>query len=177
MSIPLSVRIRSFFARNKYAFWWDHFTDEEKQLRRMDVWELAKVINEARVRNLAGEAEKLIVAEHMLNVRLAQIQAKASWGSGVLGFVGAIIGSALSVALTIALQSPQSPKEAPSAPERASEKHVVAPPVQSAGKPVPQSLKNEPSNKIVEVSLGTKSVVNGLCDGTKAKQANAPVNP
>jgi len=79
--IPLSVRIRAFFARDKDAFWWNEATDEEKQLRRMDVWELAKVINEARVRNLAGEAEKLIVAEHMLNVRLAKIQATASWGS------------------------------------------------------------------------------------------------
>ena len=89
----------------------------------MDVWQLAKVINEARVRNLAGEAEKLIVAEHMLNVRLAKIQATASWGSGVLGFVGAIIGAAISITLTMLIQNP---KDVPCAPERASEKQAVA---------------------------------------------------
>ena len=71
MRIPLSVKIRSFFARDKDEFWWNHFTDEEKELRRMDVWQLAKVINEGRVRNLAGEAEKIIVAEHMLSERLS----------------------------------------------------------------------------------------------------------
>lgn len=161
--IPLSVRIKALFARDKEAFWWNHITDEEKKLRRMDVWELAKVINEARVRNLAGEAEKLIVAEHMLNMRLAQIQAKASWGSGVLGFVGAIIGSALSVSLTLVLQSP---KEIPPAPERNSEKQAIAAPVQKEREPIAQPLKNEPSNKVVEVSPGTKT-----------KQANAPANP
>ena len=122
MRTPLSIRIRSFFARDKDVFWWDHYTNEEKQLRRMDVWQLAKVINEARIRNLAGEAEKLIVAEHMLNVRLAKIQATASWGSGVLGFIGAIIGAALSVTLTMAIQNP---KDVPCTPERASEKQAV----------------------------------------------------
>lgn len=106
---PLLVRIRAFFARDKEAFWWDHYTDEEMKLRRMDVWELAAVINEARVRNLAGEAERLIVAEHMLNVRLAKIQASASWGSGVLGFAGAILGAAVSVTLTMLLSEREAP--------------------------------------------------------------------
>jgi len=104
MNIPLSVRIRSIFAKDKDALWWGHFTDEEKELQRMDVWELAAVIQEASVRS--GMDKKRIVAEHMLNVRLAQIQSKASWGSGVLGFVGAIVGAALSVSLTNVLQTP-----------------------------------------------------------------------
>lgn len=172
--VSLSVRIRAFFARDKDAFWWNEITNEEKQLRRMDVWELAKVINEARVRNLAGEAEKLIVAEHMLNVRLAKIQATASWGSGVLGFVGAIIGSALSVALTMALQSP---KEVPRAPERTSEKQAVSAPVQKTREPISQPLKNAPSNPVVEVTPRVQGAVNGPRDGAKAKQSNAPTNP
>ncbi|MDO9365662.1 MAG: hypothetical protein Q7T58_04850 [Methylotenera sp.] len=93
--IPLYVHIKGLFARDKQAFWFNHFTDEEKELRRMDAWQLAKVIHEADVHK--NNSEKRIVAEHLLNVRLAQIQSKASWGSGVLGFVGAIIGAVLSV--------------------------------------------------------------------------------
>ncbi len=60
--IPLSVLIVVLFTRDKEAFCWKHFTDEELELRRMDVWELAKVIDKARVNNLSGEQEKLIVA-------------------------------------------------------------------------------------------------------------------
>lgn len=104
MSVPFSVRIRSLFARDKDAFWWNHFTDEEKQLRRMDVWQLAKVINEARVRNLAGEAEKLIVAEYMLSERLARIQARPGYIAVLAGLVG-VVGGAF---LTSALQKPDS---------------------------------------------------------------------
>lgn len=104
MKIPFDIRIKSFFAKDKAAFWWSHFSDEEKMLKRMDVWELAAVIQEANVR--LGMEKKKIVAEHMLNVRLAQIQSKASWGSGILGFVGAIVGAALSVSLTNILQTP-----------------------------------------------------------------------
>ena len=94
-NIPLIVRIKGFFARNKYVYWWSHFTDEEKQLRRMDVWQLAKVINEARVRNLAGEAEKAIVAEHMLSERLVRIQARPGYVAIVAGLVGIIGGAFL----------------------------------------------------------------------------------
>jgi hypothetical protein len=153
MNIPLSVKIRSFFAKDKDDFWWKHFTDEEKKLRRMDVWELAKVINEARVRNLAGEAEKLIVAEHMLNMRLAQIQAKASWGSGVLGFVGAIIGSALSVTLTMALQSP---KDVVAISEHTSGKQAIAVTMQKPVESIIQPSKDLPSNSAMGVAPSNK---------------------
>ncbi|HYN60802.1 MAG TPA: hypothetical protein VET87_14790 [Rubrivivax sp.] len=101
-TIPLIVRLRGLLARNRDEFWWNYFTDEELELRKMDVWELAGVIQDARV--TSGMDKKLIVAEHMLNVRLAQIQATASWGSGVLGFIGALVGAALSVVLAAALQ-------------------------------------------------------------------------
>jgi hypothetical protein len=99
MRIPLSVKIRSFFARDKDEFWWNHFTDEEKELRRMDVWQLAKVINEGRVRNLAGEAEKIIVAEHMLSERLARIQARPGHIAIYTGLVGIVGGAFLSASL------------------------------------------------------------------------------
>ena len=168
MRITLSDRISSFFARDKRTFWWKHFTDDEKQLRRMNVWELAKVINEET------NPEKRIVAEHFMNVRLAKIQATASWGSGVIGFVGAIIGAAISVALTMSIQSP---KEAPCAAERASEKQAVAAPVQHTEKPIEQSLENTKTNNVVEVGRLPHGAVNGPRDGAKTKQPASPAKP
>jgi hypothetical protein len=105
MRTTLIDRIKSIFASDKDAYWWNHLTDEEKQLRHMDVWELAKVINEARVRNLAGEAEKLIVAEHMLAERLARIQARPAYFAIYAGLAG-VAGGAF---LTSALQLPNEP--------------------------------------------------------------------
>lgn len=104
MSTPVSVsdRIRGFLARDKDDFWWNHFTDEEKKLRRMNVRQLAKVINEVRVRNLAGEAETLIVAEHMLRERIARIQSRPTWFAIWAGLVG-VAGGAF---LTSLLQTP-----------------------------------------------------------------------
>lgn len=165
--------VKSFFAWDKHAFWFEHFTDEEKQLRRMSVGELAKVINEARVRNLAGEAEKLIVAEHMLNVRLAKIQATASWGSGVLGFVGAIIGSAVSVALTMVLQSP---KEVSSAPARASEKQAVAAPLPVPRESTSPLIKSPQRAPAAEVS-SRQGVVSASPNSDDKKQPVAGGKP
>lgn len=171
--IPLSVRIRALFSRDKEAFWWNHFTDEEMKLRRMDVWGLAKIINEARVRNLAGEAEKLIVAEHMLNVRLARIQATASWGSGVLGFAGATIGAALSIALTMALQSP---KDDPCMPEHSVERQAVVAPILKPREPGTQPLENTPTNA-VRIIPSTPGSVNGQRPAAESKQPNATIKP
>jgi hypothetical protein len=97
MHVPISVRIQSYFARDKHAFWWNHFTDEEKQLRRMDAWQLARVIHEESIRQTSPE--KRIVAEHLLNVRLAQIQAKASKWSGWLSLLGAVLAALVSFQL------------------------------------------------------------------------------
>jgi hypothetical protein len=166
--------VRAFFTKDKDKFWWNHFTSEEKRLGRMDVWGLAKVINEARVRNLADESEKLIVAEHMLNVRLAKIQASAQWGAGVLGFVGAIVGSALSVTLTLALQSP---KEAKSTVESSAIKASVATPVREQREPIAQPPKNMPSNTVIEVNPVATGAVSGPSNGAEKKQPDAGTMP
>lgn len=102
MNVPISVRIRSFFTRNKHNFWFDHFTNDEKQLRRMDAWQLATVIHEENICQTAPE--RRTVAEHMLNVRLVKIQNRATYFSIFFGILGVIIG----VFLTTALQKPES---------------------------------------------------------------------
>jgi len=157
--IPISVRIRALFARDKEAFWWNHFTDEEKKLREMDVWELAQVINEARVHNLASEAEKLIVAEHMLNVRLAKIQATASWGSGLLGFIGAILGAALSVSLTTFLLSTD-------------ETQTESVKLQSPVEPITQQINGSPNNEAVELTTSAMETENEPTQGKDTQQPN-----
>ena len=95
--------MNAVFAKDKYDFWWYHFTNEERELREMDVWKLAAVIKESTARN---EIEPRIVAEHVLNLRLAKLQSHAAWGSGVLGIAAAALGAGLTVALTVLLSPP-----------------------------------------------------------------------
>jgi hypothetical protein len=83
MHVSLSARIKSIFARDKYAFWYNEITNEEKELARMDVWQLAAVM----VNSVETKSNVLqrIVAEHMLNERLARIQSRASIWAAVIG--------------------------------------------------------------------------------------------
>jgi hypothetical protein len=155
MRTTLTDRIKGFFARDKESYWWNHLTDEEKQLRRMDVWELAKVINEARVRNLAGEAEKLIVAEHMLSERLARIQARPGYVATVAGLVG-IVGGAF---LTSALQKPSEP------PKCVCECQHGSPVQQNMNTPIQHAIPS-----IIESSVPeSQSVQNANQPGAKSK--------
>jgi len=87
-------RLKALFARDGYGYWFEHFTDEEKELRRMDSWQLARVIHEETV--CPQNPEKQIVAEHMLQVRVAKIQNRATYVSVVVGFIGILVGAALS---------------------------------------------------------------------------------
>ena len=95
MRITFFDRVKALFARNEYSYWFKHFTDEEKELRRMDSWELAKIIHEAIVHN--SNHQKRIVAEHMLQVRLAKIQNRAIYVSIIFGLVGVVLGAVLTV--------------------------------------------------------------------------------
>ena len=91
MRITIANRLKALFAPDEYEFWWHHFTDEEKKLRRMDVWELAEVISQKK-----PNSPESIVAEHMLNVRLAKMQVRATYFNIVVGFVGIVVGAVLS---------------------------------------------------------------------------------
>lgn len=93
MRITLVDRIKALFARDEYSYWFKLITDEEKELRRMDSWELAKVIHEKTVSS--KNSEKRIVAEHMLQVRLAKIQNRATYVSIVFGLIGVVLGAIL----------------------------------------------------------------------------------
>jgi len=90
-------RIKSVFVKDRYDYWFEHFTDEEKELRRMDSWQLARVIHEETVS--PQHPEKRIVAEHMLQVRVAKIQARATYVNVIVGFIGILVGAALSAML------------------------------------------------------------------------------
>jgi hypothetical protein len=97
--------MRALFARDEHEFWFNHFTDEEKQLKKMSVWQLAEVINEENVHS--NNPVKKIVAEHAINHRLAKLQANASFGSALISFIGGIICALLTVWLTTALAQDQ----------------------------------------------------------------------
>lgn len=48
MCITLTDRIRALFAKDEFDYWFKQFTDEEKEILRMDSWQLAKVIVEEK---------------------------------------------------------------------------------------------------------------------------------
>jgi hypothetical protein len=79
--------------RLQYSYWFALITDDEKKLRRMDSWELARLIHEETVH--PNSPEKRIVAEHFLQVRIAKIQSRATYMSAFVGFVGGLAGAAL----------------------------------------------------------------------------------
>jgi hypothetical protein len=104
--IPFFIRLKALFAQNEHEFWWNQFTDDELELRMMNASQLASELNKAQV---SSNHERKILVEHMLSVRLAQLQSRASWGSGALGFGGAVVGAAMTVGLTMA-QTPAAPE-------------------------------------------------------------------
>jgi len=155
MRVRLTDRVKAFLSSDEESFWFNHFTDEEKALRRMDVWEIASVINKSRANNLASDAEKLIVAEYMLNKRLTQIQAKASWGAGILGFSGAIIGVSLSIMLSQTISN-----EAQCAYEKTSPKQAITRPEKKALKEILKPTEHFPSAQRLNVLATEKPVKN-----------------
>ncbi|MBM9515309.1 hypothetical protein [Desulfogranum marinum] len=97
MKISLLTRLKCLFVRDKFEFWFNEFTDEETRLKNMDAWELASVIEDAN--NNAESQKHRIVAEHLLNVRLAKISTKPMYFQVIGGFVCAILGALLSASL------------------------------------------------------------------------------
>jgi hypothetical protein len=90
-------QIRYFFAKDKYLFVWNEITDEAKELQELSTWQLAELINECE--RSSNDATRRTYAEHLLAHRLSQHQAKASWGAGLFGFFGAILGAIISITL------------------------------------------------------------------------------
>ncbi len=91
--------IKLFFSKDKEEFPWKHVTDQEKILLNKDIFELAAIIANGKNSNMPGETYEAIVAEHLLDVRLAKIQAKASVFSGLISLIGAIAGATIGVLL------------------------------------------------------------------------------
>lgn len=95
LKITVWEKFRALFAKNKKGYWFDLYTDEEKELKRMDVWQLAQVIRDESIST--GNKERKLVADHMLKVRLARIQSSATYISAVFGLIGVIIGAVITV--------------------------------------------------------------------------------
>lgn len=95
MRITLTDRIRALFSKDEFDYWFKQFTDDEKEILRMDSWELAKVIVEENNHN--GNSQKRIIAEHMLQVRLIKLQNRATYISMFVGFAGIALGSFLTI--------------------------------------------------------------------------------
>jgi len=87
------VLIRGLFARDKYAYWWEEISKEEKELALLNAWQLAAVIRESEECN--RDHQKRIVAEHLLSVRLATIQAGATKLSAWINVAGALLATGL----------------------------------------------------------------------------------
>lgn len=98
MFCSLLTRVKSFFLHEKYSFWWNQITNEEKALVSLDVWQLAAVIHVSIECN--NNVQKRIVAEHLLNIRLAKIQANASKWSAWLGAAVALMAVMLTFYLS-----------------------------------------------------------------------------
>lgn len=92
-------RLRGRLSPNPEQYWWELATDEERELLRTDTKGLAKELAEIRNSGPSDKIARGILIEHLLNMRLARIQSKAAWGSGALGFGGALLGAALSFGL------------------------------------------------------------------------------
>jgi hypothetical protein len=94
MLINLTDRFKELFVKDRYGFWFNRFSDEEKELRRMDSWELAEIIQEETIKK--RDIKKLIIAEHMLQVRLVKMHNNAIYLSIIFGLVGVLLGVILS---------------------------------------------------------------------------------
>ena len=65
MKTTLLDRIKGLISFDKDAYWWNHYTDEEKALRRMDVWELAKVINGGDLQVARGRGQAAVAHQEL----------------------------------------------------------------------------------------------------------------
>lgn len=84
---------KSFFVRDKDAFWRKHFSDYELELSRMTISELASELERTKIRN---ETANTIIIEHIIAIRLVRVQNKTSWQIALVGFVVSILIAILS---------------------------------------------------------------------------------
>ena len=89
-------KLRSEHAERRMLKHFNEINNEEKRLANMDVYQLARALEEAQVRK---ETYQVIVLQQMLAQRIAFITSKATiraaWISGAIGFTGVLVGAAL----------------------------------------------------------------------------------
>ncbi len=175
MKLTLSTRLKAIFARDKEDFWFQFFTDEELELRQMDTWQLAEVISEDKVINTSESEKKRIVAEHLLNIRLSKIQAKATWWSAIILLVGAIIGA--SIPLLFAAKSQRQSQVNINCPDTYNcEQKTKSNPIKTTIEPEIKTPEAIPSGEAIKVILPEKTNIQKQSYTKHQKNKNAPTN-
>lgn len=159
MPPSLVEKIRARLARDKNDYWWKSATDYELSLSKMSLSELARELQDMKVRK---EVANTIIVEHMLTARLVRIQSRASWGSGWLAFAGAVLAAALSFYLGRC--SADQTKKLDSIPTQKSDRKSVQESAQNVIPPI-KNTSPEPREARPEKEIG-----NG-------KQPNFPSKP
>lgn len=132
---------KSWFVRDKRSYWWNKFSDYELELSRMSLTELASELNRTKVQ---VEPENTIIAEYILQARIARLQSRASWWSGWLSFAGAMIAAALTFYLGQLSVSSKNDAQVISPPSYESEVRSIEKPAQTVTPTIQQEApKNE----------------------------------
>ena len=87
--VTFGDRWKALFAKNKYDFWFDHFSNEQKKLLGMDSFELAEVIAKKK------EGKEGIFAAHILQSRLVNQQNRSVHIGTFFGLLGVVLGAFL----------------------------------------------------------------------------------
>lgn len=91
-------RIYRYFCPNPEKHF-SELTDDEKQLLKMDSFELVAIINKARATNLQYDTDRALIAEMLLAQRLVKLQTKPAYLALAIGLLS-IIASVLIAFLT-----------------------------------------------------------------------------
>jgi hypothetical protein len=147
MRLTLLEKIQIIFKRDDDDLFWHFITDEELELKRMDVWQLATVIHDESQQQTLPQ--KKIVAEHFLQERIARIQSNASLWSALGG--AAIAIACVFIADYLALKRAETGRaesETQVSAEKAgnSQKSVIDKPVQKPISSAPSAVSKHGSD-------------------------------
>lgn len=149
--------------------------DEAKVLRELDTWQLAEALNECG--SFGSDPAKHTYIEHLLAQRLAKLQSKASWGAGLIGFFGAILGAWLSVTLAPSFQNNNPPQNMSNCPQTTNEKHTSYSPKNTTKNKTANITSIEPTKPLTVIIPHIKGEKNQPKLSKDKKDSNVRTNP